>query len=388
MCTNLGVIMKSSYFKTYFLVVVLSILCFPSFSADNTNNLYTYQTLNDTMINIPVADIMVPKGFTAQVTSQWDRLDGSYPGHEVIGLQNADNSVGIYIFTNESYYQFQNRNAMGFNMPPKQGPDYERRITLMNYMDSSAVIEVFLNNLGFNNRNLIKNLPPDNNKIQLIKNDLLKQAQIDLQKIHQMNQMARTGMQASLNGVDVNMSKKQYSVGSGNIEASSCVRTVTNSIGNNTIVTLTTYWEIMYFVVYRANSKELFDKYYNTYKTVIGNSRIRPEFYFVNLKLKQMNEERVAKIGAVRSQISLEEQRKMIAKNNPSLTNPEAESVSDKVMNMWDDVITERDEYKTLDGRKLKTSMYNETVAQDGDTFYIGNKIGIPSGFKELSKSY
>ena len=380
--------MKSINCKINFIALFLSIICLPLYSADNSNNIYTYQTLKDTMINIPVVDIMVPNGFTAQVTSQWDRLDGSFPGHEVIGLQNADNSVGIYIFTNESYYQFQNRNAMGFNMPPKQGPDYERRITMMNYMDSSAVIEVFLNNLGFNNRKLIKNLPSDNNKIQQIKNDLLKQAQIDLHKIQQMNQMARTGMQASLNAVDVNMSKKQYSVGPGNIEASSCVRTVTNSIGNNSIVTLTTYWEIMYFVVYRANTKELFDKYYNTYKTVIGNSRIRPEFYFVNMKLKQMNDERVAKIGAVRAQISLEEQRKMIAQNNPSLTNPEAESVSDRVMNMWDDVITERDEYKTLDGRKLKTSMYNETVAQDGDKFYFGKKTEVPNGFKELSKSY
>ena len=380
--------MKSINCKINFIALFLSMICLPLYSADNSNNIYTYQTLKDTMINIPVADIMVPNSFTAQVTSQWDRLDGSFPGHEVIGLQNADNSVGIYIFTNESYYQFQNRNAMGFNMPPKQGPDYERRITMMNYMDSSAVIEVFLNNLGFNNRKLIKNLPSDNNKIQQIKNDLLKQAQIDLQKIQQMNKMARNGMQASLNGVDVNMSKKQYSVGSGNIEASSCVRSATNSIGNNSIVTITTYWEIMYFVVYRANSKELFDKYYNTYKTVIGNSRIRPEFYFVNMKLKQMNEERVAKIGAVRAQISLEEQRKMIAQNNPSLTNPEAESVSDRVMNMWDDVITERDEYKTLDGRKLKTSMYNETVAQDGDKFYFGKKTEVPNGFKELSKSY
>jgi hypothetical protein len=379
--------MKSSFCKFCFLVFLI-LLSMPSYSDDNSLNLYTYQTLKDTIIGIPVADIMVPKGFTVQINSQWDRLDGSYPGHEVIGLQNADNSVGIYIFTNESYYQFQNRNSIGFNMPPQQGPDYERRITLMNYMDSSAAIEVLLNNLGFNNRKLIQNLPIDNNKIQLIRNDFLKQAQIDLQKIHQMNQIARNGMQASLNGVDVNMSKKQYSVGATNLEACSCVRTVTNSIGNNMIVTLTTYWEIMYFVVYRANSKELFDKYYNTYQKVIGNSRIRPEFYFVNLKLKQMNEERVAKIGAIKSQISLEEQRKMIAQKNPSLTNPEAESVSDRVMNMWDDVITERDEYKTLDGRKLKTSMYNETVAQDGDTFYIGNKTGVPSGFKELSKSY
>ena len=369
------------------LLAVFILVCSSIYAADDTN-LYTFQTLNDNIIRIPVADLMVPKGFTPQVTSQWERFDGSFPGHEVIGLQNADNSVGIYIFTNESYYYFQNRNSIGINEPPKQGIDYEKRITMMNYMDSSSVLEVFLNNLGFNNRKFIKNLPNDNKKLQSIKNDLLRQAQLDIKKIQQMNMMARNGMSTTLNNVDVNMTKKQYSIGSGNIEASSCVRTMTSSIGNNMLVSTTTYWEIMYFVLYRANSKELFDKYYNTYQTVISNARIRPEFYFVNLRLKQMNEERVAKIGAIRSQISLEEQRKMIADKTPSLTNPEAESTSDKVMNMWDDVITERDEYKTLDGRKLKTSMYNETVAQDGDTFYIGKKTGVPSGFKELSKSY
>ena len=380
--------MKSIYRRICYIVILLTIICLPSFAADSSTNIYSYQTLNDTFINIPVADLMVPNGFTAQVTSQWERLDGSFPGHEVIGLQNADNSVGIYIFTNESYYYFQNRNSMGFNMPPKQGPDYERRITLMNYMDSASVMEVFLNNLGFNNRKLIKDLPVDNNKIQQIRNELLKQAQMDVQKMQQMNLMARSGITATLNDVSVNMAKKQYSVGPGNIEASSCVKAVTNTAGNNMMATITTYWEIMYFVVYRANTKELFDKYYNTYQTVIANSRIRPEFYFVNMKLKQMNEERVAKIGAERARISLEAQRKIIAENNPSLTNPEAESVSDRVMNMWDDVIKEVDEYQTLDGRKLKTSMYNETVAQDGDKFYFGKKTEIPNGFKELSKSY
>ena len=70
--------MKSINCKINFIALFLSIICLPLYSADNSNNIYTYQTLKDTMINIPVVDIMVPNGFTAQVTSQWDRLDGSF----------------------------------------------------------------------------------------------------------------------------------------------------------------------------------------------------------------------------------------------------------------------------------------------------------------------
>ncbi|MBQ3644041.1 MAG: hypothetical protein II961_05545 [Candidatus Riflebacteria bacterium] len=374
----------SKYIKISFIFFIL--LC-SSVSADDLN-LYTYQTITDNIVKIPAADIMVPKGFKAQITSQWDRLDGNFPGHEVIGIENTDNTVGIYIFTNESYYQFQNRNNFGISMPQQQGPDYERRITIMNYMDSSSVLEVFLNNLGFNNRKQIKSLPVDENKLQTLKTNLLKTAQIEVQKIHQMNVMARTDMRTTLNDVRVDMAKKQYSVGYGKIEASTCVGAITTTIANNMIANVTTSWEISYFILFRANSSELFDKYYSTYQTVISNARIRPEFYYLNMKLKQMNEERVAKIGAVRAKVSLEAQREQIMGTYSSSTNGEAVSTSEKVMNMWDDVIKEVDEYTTLDGRKLKTSMYNETVAQDGDTFYIGKKTGVPNGFKELSKSY
>ncbi|MBQ2592835.1 MAG: hypothetical protein II567_06110 [Candidatus Riflebacteria bacterium] len=96
-----------------------------------------------------------------------------------------------------------------------------------------------------------------------------------------------------------------------------------------------------------------------------------------------MNEERVAKIGAVRAQVALEASRDQIMGDYNS-----SSQTQDRVRNMWNDTIKELDEYKTLDGKRLKTSMFNETVAQDGDTYYIGNKTGIPSGFKELSKSY
>ena len=36
----------------------------------------------------------------------------------------------------------------------------------------------------------------------------------------------------------------------------------------------------------------------------------------------------------------------------------------------------------------LKTSIMNDTVAQNGNEIYVGNKAGIPLGFNEVTKSY
>ena len=53
-----------------------------------------------------------------------------------------------------------------------------------------------------------------------------------------------------------------------------------------------------------------------------------------------------------------------------------------------DDVIKEVDAYKTEDGSVLKTSIFSDTVAQNGNEIYVGSKAGIPIGFNELSKAY
>lgn len=373
------------HIKILNIIVALLILCSTAFAQDNLN-LYTAQTIYDNIARIPALDIIVPKGFTAKITSQWDRFDGNYPGHEVLAIENADNTVGIYFFTSESYYQFSSQSSfrnINIQNPSQQGVDYERRITLINYMDSNTVLEVFLNNLGFTNRQLIKTLPNDNKKLQMIRNRLQENAYTSIQRNLQLLQMIRSNFQVRLNGVESNMATKQYSVGPGVIEASTLVNAVNTSTGNALAVTNSIEWEISYFTVFRANTKELFDKYNGVYQTVISNIIVRPEFCYLNARLKEMNEERVAKIGAVRAQVALEASRDQIMGDYNS-----SSQTQDRVRNMWNDTIKELDEYKTLDGKRLKTSMFNETVAQDGDTYYIGNKTGIPSGFKELSKSY
>ena len=55
---------------------------------------------------------------------------------------------------------------------------------------------------------------------------------------------------------------------------------------------------------------------------------------------------------------------------------------------MWSDVIKEQDNYILEDGTSVKTSIMNDTLAQNGNEIYIGSKAGIPIGFNEVSKGY
>ena len=127
----------------------------------------------------------------------------------------------------------------------------------------------------------------------------------------------------------------------------------------------------------------MFDKYKGTYEAVVRNISIRPEFNYLNKRLSDMNTERVARIGVVRSQVALDASRDMIMGDYNS-----SSQTMDRVRNMWSDYIKDLDEYTTEGGNKIKTSMFNETVAQDGNKFYIGTKNGVPDGFKILNKSY
>ena len=375
-------------FKNIYIVAIAAFImcCNSIYASDNDLGIYTFQTIKDNVANIPAFDVYVPKGFTAKITSQWDRLDGNYPGHEILSIENSDNTVGIYYFTSESYYQFNSQSSyrnINIQTPSKQGPDYERRITIMNYMDSNAVLEVFLNNLGFLNRQLKQTLPSDDKMVQAVRDFTYKKELAELQQNMQLLQAVRSKFQMRINGVETNMAKKQYSVGPGIIEASTLVNATSSSAGNAIMVTNTIRWEILYFTVFRANTKELFDKYKSTYETVIRNVRTRPEFNFLNSRLSAMNTERVAKIGAVRSQVALDASRDMIMGDYNS-----SSQTMDRVRNMWNDYIKDLDEYTTEGGNKIKTSMFNETVAQKGDEFYIGSKANIPLGFNTLSKSY
>ena len=96
--------------------------------------------------------------------------------------------------------------------------------------------------------------------------------------------------------------------------------------------------------------------------------------------------EQIAKIQAVRSQAQLDAVNESLMDDYSRDTNADARSTSEKVMEMWDDYIKDEDAYVSEDGSVVKTSIYNEVMAQDGDYYYAGDKSGIPDGYTQLDK--
>lgn len=90
----------------------------------------------------------------------------------------------------------------------------------------------------------------------------------------------------------------------------------------------------------------------------------------------------------IKSQAELDAVNKYLMVDYSESTNGDARSAGEKVMEMWDDVIKEEDTYVTEDGTRVKTSTSNETMAQDGDNYYVGDRSGIPDGYTELRKDY
>ena len=129
-----------------------------------------------------------------------------------------------------------------------------------------------------------------------------------------------------------------------------------------------------------AANQETFDKNESTFQHIIANSRFTPQLAQAVAKIVAAKNEQVMATSAARSGVSLEASRQQLASSY--------ESVNDRVADMWDSVIKEEDVYTDLNGNRVTTSMYNETVAQDGDKYFVGKRTSIPNGFTELHKEY
>ena len=144
-----------------------------------------------------------------------------------------------------------------------------------------------------------------------------------------------------------------------------------------------TQWYMPYVIIYEADTKEDFDKYYDDYNFIIANSNFTKDYYAMIEYVSSAIVNSYMSYYAAKAQAALDATNSYIESNYSSTS---SSSTNDKVMEMWDDYINDVDAYKTEDGSVIKTSMFNETVAQNGDEIYIGNKAGIPLGFNELSK--
>ena len=346
-------------------------------SNTSQGGIYKKTNLVDSNSGITAFTGLLPQGWTATIQSNYNVISPDYPVLFSVTITSPDGKASIVI---DSPEQFCESPTMG------EGASLEYYTTYLHYMTADEFVEYFMNQ-SYPNSTLIKSLETDNELLNEARSFQQQRANTSRQTLSTIigGSYSASTMSGSVTEGEVTASKRQYQTQNGYLEGSCVVIPFTITTSSNYYSLTNTYWELPYSIVYFASDKDSFDKYYDDYNFIIANSQFTTDAYalieyvsscIANVKTAEANAKSQASLNAMNNYID----------SNYSSTS--SQSTNDKVMEMWDDVIKEVDCYTTEDGSKVKTSIYNDTVAQNGDSFYVGSKAGIPSGYTELSKGY
>ena len=337
---------------------------------------YNPISLVDYQSNVEVFKGLAPEGWTGSVSSNYQVISPDYPVLESVTLTSPDGKATIYI---DSQQQYCESSSMG------EGVSEEYYTTYLHYMDADEFIQYFMD-YAHPGSTLTKTLENDE--------ELLNQAkQYQQLKVEKSKSNFQSILGSSYGSYSYNvtpgtttMSRKQYQTPNSYLEGSCVIIPITTTLSSQYYSLTNNYWEIPYSIVFEAVDKEAFDKYYDDYNFIIANSQFTPDCYALIEYVSSCIQNVKSAQAAAKSQASLNAMNDYIDSNYSSTS---SESTNEKVMGMWDDYINEVDSYNTLDGGTIKTSMYNDIVAQDGDKIFVGSSTSdIPAGFTQLEKSY
>ena len=135
-----------------------------------------------------------------------------------------------------------------------------------------------------------------------------------------------------------------------------------------------TTWLIPMVAGFQASNDEAFNEWYDTYKTVVHNITLRPEFTQTVSQRSQQIEEMVMKtLGEIA--------------RHRTITDTES-GVTVDTMEMWDDVIKEQNDYMTEEGTRIKVPTVYDTVYENDGSIYMGPEAYAPEGWTKLETTY
>ena len=337
--------------------------------------MYNKVSLTDTQAGIVAFEGLIAEGWTASISSNWNVVSYMCPGIESVTLTSPDGKASIYIDSQQAYTD-DSKYAEGIN--------YDYYTTYFHYMDADTFTQTYVDQ-DFNGATLVLDIEDDAETLSSA--DAYMQAEVS--RASQENSWVNSGgygLEYSITAIPSTMSKRQYQYGDEYLECS-CVIVGADSVLTSSLLGAQTsrIWKIPYSIVYIAEDKESFDQYYDDYNFMVANSSFTTDYYAIIEYVSSKIVNSYASYYAAKSQAGLDAMNEYIDSNYSSTS---SQSTNEKVMEMWDDCIKEVDSYRTLDGTQVKTSIHNDVVAQDGDSFYVGTKSGIPYGYTELAKSY
>ena len=362
------------------LIIILSLFilsgCSNKINTKKSKQGTIYEKISLKDNNVTVFEGIVPKGWNYNIESKWDIVNSVTPGRETVYLSSPDLTASIKIISQESYTE---------NKKYNEGENRDYYTTYLHYMNASDYLDYYMDKY-YNNSKFLKNVDTDSKLLDQVKeyNNIIYQS--GLKDANAINTQGKIKVGVYLHESSASM--KQYELGLNQMEASTAIAATKTTLENPLLPALNSesiLWKIPYTIIYTGETKEAFDKYYDTYKFIVANSNFTKDYYAMVEYVSSAITNAYTSYYTEKSKAGLQAWNNYVDSNYSSTS---ASSTNDKVMEMWDDVIKEVDSYRLEDGTQIKTSIYNETVAQNGNEIYIGDKSGIPNGFQIVDKSY
>lgn len=352
------------------------------YPSNTGGKIYTQIGFKDDRSGVIAFKGIVPKGWTGLIKSNWGVVSSTCPGVETVTLESPDRKAKIVIESQQAFVE---------NSQYSEGINYDYYTTYMHYMDGDTFVQYYMDQMYGTDATLIKDFPDDEDVLKAA-NDYTKLMINDANVNNSWINSGGWGLNYSVSAVPASMSKRQYKLRDNEdltnnkyLEAS-CVIVAGDSILESQYVAASKSraWDIPYSIIYYADDKEAFDEYYEDYNFIVANSSFTTDFYAMVEYVASCIKNSYAEYYNAKAQAALQATNDYI---NSNYSSDSSKSTNDRVMEMWDDYINEVDEYTTLDGTKIKTSMHNDVVAQNGDSIYVGSKAGIPLGYTQLDKT-
>ncbi len=324
----------------------------------NQGKVYQRIGLIDQQIGAVAFEGIIPEGWTAETHGNWGLIN-PMPGQEITVFTSPDGKASVQIASEQTYEQASDR---GY------GADLSDFITFAPYMNASSYID-------FSNAEFLRDMEIPTAHQQAIDNYTQQFYSGGINTARAYSRYVITPM-----GAEGTVARRQYRIGNGYAEYGCAVSAYQYGYTKVFLNITETWWNVVNTVSFTATDREAFDKYYSDYEMIVANGYFTGAFYSANAYvIKQI----MNMVINYRTEQAIAEAAGSYSSSGTQITSSDMDT-QDKVMQAWDDYIKDEDRYTTTDGNTVITSMFNETVAQDGNNFYVGSRTGIPYGYTEL----
>ncbi len=330
----------------------------------NQGKVYQRIGLIDQQIGAVAFEGIIPEGWTAETHGNWGLIN-PMPGQEITVFTSPDGKASVQIASEQTYEQASDR---GY------GADLSDFITFAPYMNASSYIDYLIQN-NFSNAEFLRDMEIPTAHQQAIDNYTQQFYSGGINTARAYSRYVITPM-----GAEGTVARRQYRIGNGYAEYGCAVSAYQYGYTKVFLNITETWWNVVNTVSFTATDREAFDKYYSDYEMIVANGYFTGAFYSANAYvIKQI----MNMVINYRTEQAIAEAAGSYSSSGTQITSSDMDT-QDKVMQAWDDYIKDEDRYTTTDGNTVITSMFNETVAQDGNNFYVGSRTGIPYGYTEL----